>query len=287
MTQDLPRADGETSDCRMMKASLPSPSPMRRILLTGDQYGIRELLSVVPREFVSGLIVAANRPQYHGELKGLARERGLPLFVQPSRNHADAFRRFLDAIAALAADGLICHSYSMLLPAEILNFLEGRAFNVHAALLPRNRGPNPVQWALIHGESETGVTLHLMEEELDSGPIVEQISIPVREEDTWVTLLDRIQYVSKRLLQQVIPKLLEGRWRATPQDDTRASRNPRIPKESFEIDFGRMSDREVFNLIRSQVAPLAGAYLVTASGKKHFREWVSMEGVRRLREKYT
>lgn len=286
MMQVLPRADGETLDCQMMRASLPSPSPMRRILLAGDQYGLRELLSVVPREFISGMVAAANRPQYHGELKDVAQVLGLPLFIQPSRSDANAFRKFLEAIDALAADGLICHSYSMLLPTEILNLLERRAFNVHAALLPRNRGPNPVQWALIHGEAETGVTLHLMDESLDSGPIVDQISVPVSDEDTWVTLLERIQCASKELLQRVVPKLLEGRWRAIPQDNTRATRNPRIPKESFQIDFGRMSDRAVFNLIRSQVAPLAGAYLVTSSGKIHFREWMSIENVRRLRDRY-
>jgi len=261
--------------------------PVRRLLLTGDEYGIRELLSVVPRERVVGFIAAENRPQYHAVLRDVARSVGAPLLIQPLQRNERTLNEFLRGVSDLAPDGLLCHSYSMLLSSKLLDMVEGRAFNLHTALLPRNRGPNPVQWALIHGEKETGVTLHQMDEGLDSGAIIDQLSIPIHDEDTWVTLMARVRGASSILLKRSVPKLLEGAWQGRPQDEAKATRNPRIPKESFRIDFERMRDREIFNLIRAQVAPLAGAYIETGGERVHVTQWLSMEAVRELRKKYS
>ncbi|MFZ4541504.1 MAG: methionyl-tRNA formyltransferase, partial [Rickettsiales bacterium] len=178
---------------------------MQRILLFGDDYGIPDLLEQVPKTSIIALIAAGNRPQYHAPLMACAQHLAAPLLVQPSIKNAPAYQHFLDQLRALQPDSLLCHSYAMLLRAGILACVNGRAFNVHAALLPRNRGPNPIQWALIHGDTTTGVTLHVMDEDFDSGPIIAQQEVPIANDDTRVTLNDRIRVQTRTFLANNIP----------------------------------------------------------------------------------
>lgn len=255
---------------------------MKNILLLGDLYGIPELLERIPHSRVAALVVAGIRAHEHAQLRALADLSRLPLFVQPRKSSAD-YADFQSRISELRPDGLICHSYSMLIQKEVLDLVDGRAFNVHAALLPRNRGPNPVQWALIHGDSQTGVTLHLMDETFDGGPLVAQESTDIDIADTWVTLSLKLKVLAKQMLDKTLPDILEGNWTAIRQNEAEATSNSRIPKNSFAIDFGSMNDLQIYNLVRAQVAPLAGAYLETVTGRLHFLEPISIEQIAQMR----
>ena len=260
-------------------------SPIQRILLVGDTYGVPELLARVPSECVVGIVTAEIRPQYHEELKELADGIGVPFLIQPrvdSPNYSD----FLSYLTKLCPDSLICHSYSMLIRSDVLNLIGGRAFNVHMALLPRNQGPNPIQWALIHGDQNSGVTLHVMDENFDRGAIVDQDTVDILFEDTWLTLSSRLRVATSELLDRMIPLLLSGNWQATPQNKSVALHNTRITPESFQINFAIMSDLQVYNLIRAQVAPLKGAYLDSLSGKVRFTECLSLEGIAEMRKQH-
>ncbi len=259
--------------------------PIQHLLVVGDTYGVPEILARVPSEHVVGIIAAENRPQYHEELKNLADEIGVPLLIQPrvsSPNYLD----FSSCLTNLCPDSLICHSYSMLIRGDVLNLVGWRAFNVHMALLPRNRGPNPIQWALIHGDQKSGVSLHVMDTEFDSGAIVDQESVGILDIDTWLTLFPRVKVATSKLLNRVVPLLLNGDWQATPQNERIALHNARIPSESFEIDFAVMSDFQIYNLIRAQVAPLKGAYLDTPSGRVRFTELLPLEKIAEMRKHY-
>ncbi|MES2984403.1 MAG: formyltransferase family protein [Pseudomonadota bacterium] len=261
---------------------MSTPRPIERLLLLGDDYGIPELLAHVPRERVVGIVATANRPQYHATLAALAAEAGLPLLIQPPAQETEAAAQFITQLAALAPDGLLCHSYAMLVRPPMLALVDGHAFNVHAALLPRHRGPNPVQWALIHGDTHTGITLHQMSEGFDSGAILAQQQVPITPEDTWVTLHARIREQTPALLQRALPGLLSGHWHATAQDERLALHNPRITRDSFRLD-ASMSDRAIYNLIRAQVAPLAGAYADTPQGRIRFPDFVPLHDIPALR----
>ena len=261
-------------------------APLKRLLIFGDGYGVPELLEYLPQGRVKGVIAASNRSQYHCKLRNIAENLSVAFLVQPPLKEGDSYARFIRDVKDLAPDGLLCHSYSMLINPEVLKIVEGRAFNVHASLLPRNRGPNPVQWALIRGESLTGVTLHLMDEGFDTGAIIDQEAVQIMDEDTWGSLMKRVRTATQMLLRRAIPQLLEGKWDARPQNEEDATVNKRIPRDSFRIDFNGMTDREIFNLVRAQVEPLAGAYIETGGEKIRFRKYLSMDEVASLRARY-
>lgn len=260
-------------------------APLHRVIVVGDSTGVPELLERVPADRVVAVVAADIRPQSHDALRQLAEAMRVSLLIQP-RATSPEYPNFVAALAALAPDGLICHSYSMRLRADVLALVHGRAFNVHLALLPRNRGPNPVQWALIHGDATTGATLHLMDEEFDRGPIVDQESIVIEDSDTWPSLLDRARAAGRRLLDRAIPRLLDGQWSARAQSEQHAVINSRIPRDSFAIDFRLMSDQQVVNLVRAQVAPLGGAYLDTLRGRVRFTAPLTRADVAELRRQH-
>jgi UDP-4-amino-4-deoxy-L-arabinose formyltransferase/UDP-glucuronic acid dehydrogenase (UDP-4-keto-hexauronic acid decarboxylating) len=255
---------------------------LKKLLLVGDGVGLPALLDVVPADRVGGLCMAANRPQYHEALRTLARTAGKPLLVQsPGTDPA-----FLSELEQLGCDGLLCYCYSLRLRREHLEAVGGQAFNVHGSLLPLNRGPNPVQWAIIKGESVTGVTLHRMTEAFDQGAILAQREVPILFEDTWVEVMERVGKAALVLLREAVPDLLAGRWQAVEQDEARATRNPRLTPDSPRIDFGTMSDLQVYNLIRAQVAPLKGAYIAQGETRIHLDRFVSLADVAWLRASY-
>jgi len=260
-------------------------APLTRIALFGDHTGIPAMLSCLPRGVVVALVAASIRPQGHAPLAAIAKKLGVPLLLQPRIDDA-GYASFRDMLARLAPDALLCYSYSMLIREDILALAPGRGFNLHTSLLPLNRGPNPVQWALIHGDAETGVTLHVMDAGFDTGPIVAQRRVAIADEDTWISLLTRLQGEAKLLLADTLPDMLQGKWNARPQDETKARHNSRIPKTSFPIRFAAMDDRTVFNLIRAQIAPLAGAYVPTAEGNRHMTEFMPCSAIPQLRARY-
>ena len=149
----------------------------------------------------------------------------------------------------------------MLIRKDVLSSVGDYAFNLHYSLLPRHRGPNPVQWALINGDQTYGVTLHKMGKDYDDGPIVDQIEIAIDHTDTWVTLFDKVKAPANELLSRTLPLVLDGTVQYRAQDKTRIKRNSRIPSDSFKIDFANMSDLDIYNLIRAQVNPLKGPYI--------------------------
>lgn len=262
-------------------------APLRRILVVGDAYGVPALLKRIPEDKVACIMAAAIRPGYLEDLKTLALRSGIPLIVQPRRDDIYGRTLFLDELQSLSPDGLICHSYSMIIPRDVLELVNGQAFNVHFALLPKNRGPNPVQWSIIRGEEETGVTIHVMTERLDDGPIIDQITLSIDHSDTWVVLLEKIKNATEVLLDRVLPCLLDGIWIAREQVEAEATSNTRIPKESYEIDFRAMTDLQIYNLIRAQAHPLAGPFIVGADGVWRFNRPLTLVEIDELRKRYT
>lgn len=256
---------------------------LSRFILFGDAFGVPQVMENVPRDIIVAAVAAHNRPASHQAVRSHAEKWGIPFFVQPRFGNTEAYQLFVSKLAALQPDAVLCHSYAMLIRQDILQLVEGHAFNLHSSLLPRNRGPNPIQWALIHGDQQTGVTLHIMDEGFDTGPIVMQQCVPIHDEDSWVTLSARISEANTVILKRALPLLISGQWHATIQDAALACTNTRISPESIEIDFQRMDDRTIFNLIRAQVSPLKGAYVESHRGRVHYDTYMSLSDVSALR----
>jgi methionyl-tRNA formyltransferase len=256
---------------------------MTRALLVGDNVGLPLLLRTVPRAAVTAVMAASLRPHYLDDLGQLARQTGVLFLVQP-RVDSTEYPRFLKEFRGARFDLLICCSYSMLIQPAMLKAVEYNAVNVHASLLPRNRGPNPIQWAIIKDELTTGLTLHYMDDGIDTGDIIAQADEPIHDADTWVSLTERVSGRTAPLLAAHLPAILDGAAPRRSQSAAEATQNPRLTPESPRIDLATMSDREVFNLIRAQVRPLHGAFLEASDRqRRHFPEYLSMDGVARLR----
>jgi len=258
-------------------------SAFRHIAIVGDAVGIPSLIRHVPRENVACLVAASLRPQYLDELGIVARRIGCPLLVQAPAKRLAESQAFLEEFRGMSCNSLLCYSYSMKIPSAILEAVGGNAVNIHAALLPKNRGPNPIQWALIKGERQTGVTAHQMVEGIDAGPIVGQVPVEISFEDTWVSLRDKITSVTETMLGSLIPRLVAGNVVCIPQDESQATINHRLTPDYPRIDFARMSDLDVYNLIRAQVSPLRGAFLEERGERQYFQSFVPYEKIRAIR----
>lgn len=229
-----------------------------RILLCGDTAGIRQLLRKVPCESVAGMIAASIRPQYIDELKLIADTKKIPLLVQPKWK-SDDYENYRQQIIILKPDLILVNSYSMIIRDDILSESRLGGLNIHAALLPRNRGCNPTQWAMIHHEYETGVTLHEVDSGLDTGPIIDQRKVPIFFEDTWLDVRDRLEQATDALLTDNLLAILSQNWSAKSQVHRLATVGRRRTPEDGRFTWSEPVV-EIHNKIRALVPPLPPAH---------------------------
>lgn len=258
----------------------------KKILIVGDEFGVPQLMRYLPAENVAGIVCAGLRHGAADLVRPLAVASNVPLVVQP-KYKSDDYPEFVEAVKNTNADVLLVNSYSMIIRDEILEIFNGEAYNIHYALLPRNRGANSVQWAIIHGDKKTGITMHKLSSVVDAGDIALQIEADIDENDTWLSLRDRLRYMSEDFVKSSIEILLSGDINLTAQDDNEALTNKRLDEDYPEIDFGVMTDKQIYDLIRAQVSPLKGAYVTTAEGRRHFPEMLTLSEVSELRNRYS
>ena len=256
----------------------------KKVIIFGDEYGVPFLLRTISREILVGVVLAANRPGIHAFVEKVVGPE-IPVIIQP-RYSDDCYTIFYKTIERLSPNCLFCNSYSMLIRNDILRLVDYHAFNIHASYLPYNRGPNPIQWAIIRGDNSTGVTIHRMDSDFDTGEIVNQVKLPIAFEDTWVSLRDKLSEKIIEICKSSIPAILAGDFYLTPQDDRVANKNERLTPECPQIKFSSMSDLEIYNLIRAQVRPLKGAYVVKNQNRYYFDEFQPFNKIPLLRKAY-
>ena len=179
-----------------------------------------------------------------------ARLSGLPL-DQPARVRRDA--AFAERLAAVRPDVAITAAYGQILPASLLRVPEHGFLNAHASLLPDLRGAAPIQWALILGREETGITVMETEAGLDTGPIRHVLRTEVGPTETAPELSERLSPLAARAISEALGLLAEGRLPRTPQDDAKATYAPLLTKEDGDV---RWHDdaRDVVNRWRGVLA---------------------------------
>ena len=164
-------------------------------------------------------------------VKAYALERGLKVLQPTSLRNPDAHSQ----LAALAPDLIAIAAYGRILPPEVIGMSPGGCVNVHPSLLPRHRGPSPVAFTILEGDETAGVSIMLLDEGMDSGPVIAQEVEPVLPEDTTETLTDRLFRRGAKLLVDSLPRFLQGDMVSQPQDEARATYAPRLTKEDGEI----------------------------------------------------
>ncbi|MBI4199090.1 MAG: methionyl-tRNA formyltransferase [Chloroflexi bacterium] len=188
---------------------------------------------------VVGVYTQPDRPAGRGRgltapaVKVYAQQKRLPVFQPASFRRTEA----VEQLAALRPDGVVVAAYGRLLPGEVLQVAPKGTLNLHPSLLPRYRGPSPVIAALLDGVETTGVTVFLVDEGMDSGPIVGQREVPVLPGDTAGVLTERLFREGAALLLELLPVWEAGWLRPVPQDEAGATVTRRYAKEDGELDW--------------------------------------------------
>lgn len=169
---------------------------------------------------------------------------------------------FADKLRAFDADVGVVVAYGRILPRAVLDAPKVGCVNVHASLLPRWRGAAPIQWSIVHGDEETGVTLMQVDEGMDTGPVLATASTVIAPDDDAETLSERLAQMGAELLREQLPRYLAGDLTPQPQDDGAATMAPLLAKEDGRIDWNQ-SARAVHNQIRG-MNPRPGAYTILA-----------------------
>ncbi|MBI5740646.1 MAG: methionyl-tRNA formyltransferase [Nitrospirae bacterium] len=255
-----------------------------RIVVFGDTHGVPQLQRHLPQGFMVAVIAAEIRPQYFEPLQIISDSNEIPLIIQP-RHASTNYPAFVEALTDLAPDFIMVNSYSMKLHPDILVLPKHGAVNIHGALLPQYRGANPIQWAILNDDKETGVTMHYMDDDFDTGDLIAQKKVPINVSDTWLDVQKRITRATEEMLRAKIPDLLNGTSGRLPQNENKARHWPRRKPEDGLIDW-RNDVHYIYNLIRSLVKPLPGAFYFDEEGRKIVIDYfLSIEDVRRLQNK--
>jgi len=187
-------------------------------------------------------------------VKETALRKGVPVF-QPSDLKE---QNFLKGLRVLEPDLFVVIAYGRLLPAEVLAIPRTFAVNVHSSLLPQYRGAAPINWAVINGERETGISIMRVTAKMDAGDIVTQKRLKILKADTAASVRARMMETGPELLLKTIDSLEKGTYTFTVQDDQKATPAPKLTKELGHIQWGKPA-RAVNNLARG-LLPWPTAY---------------------------
>ncbi|MEI7218858.1 bifunctional UDP-4-amino-4-deoxy-L-arabinose formyltransferase/UDP-glucuronic acid oxidase ArnA [Pectobacterium carotovorum] len=209
---------------------------------------------------------APGENHFYGSVAKAAAEMDVPVFAPEDINHP----LWVNRIRELAPDVIFSFYYRTLLSDDILQLPSFGAFNLHGSLLPHYRGRAPVNWVLVNGETQTGVTLHKMVSRADAGDIVAQSVVAIDEEDTALTLHGKCRTAAAALLAQQLPLIRSREIMLTRQDESRASYFGRRTAADGLIDWHK-SAREINNLIRAVTEPYPGAF--TFLGERKVTIW--------------
>ncbi|MAT15909.1 MAG: methionyl-tRNA formyltransferase [Planctomyces sp.] len=173
--------------------------------------------------------------QHVNPMKALAEEHGIPVF-QPKK--ANAPESIAD-LKSLNADLCVVAAYGQILSSELLATPKAGAINLHASILPKYRGAAPIQWAVKMGEQETGVTIFQIEPKLDAGPVWGVVTTPIRPDETYGELQDRLAEYGAELCLEVLDKIESGSEAPEEQDHSGSTLAPRLNKQDGAIDWSQ------------------------------------------------
>ncbi len=227
-------------------------NPLQKIL--HSKHKISAIITVPDKEKGRGLNVG------YSEVKKFGLENNIRV-LQPI-NLKD--ENFINELKSLNADIFIVVAFRIL-PPEVFNIPKFGSFNLHASLLPKYRGAAPIQWAVINGENETGVTTFKLEEKIDTGNIYLQKKIMINDEDNYGTLYEKLSLLGADAVLETLDLIESGNYKLIEQDNSLATPAPKITKELCKINW-KKDAIEIHNLIRG-LSPEPAAYFFY-EGKK-------------------
>ncbi|MGZ3407040.1 MAG: methionyl-tRNA formyltransferase [Polyangia bacterium] len=218
-------------------------SKLRVVFMGSPEFAVPCLDALLATEEVVAVVTQPDKPSGRGlgvqppPVKVRALAAGVPVMQPVSVRKPPAASLFWDELRALAPDVCVVVAYGKILPPEVLAAPKHGCLNVHGSLLPKYRGAAPIQWAIIKGERETGVTLMQMDAGMDTGDMLLKRALPI---DEWVTagqLHSRLAPLGAELLVDGLARLKAGTLEREKQDDAQATMAPMLNKETGHVDF--------------------------------------------------
>jgi methionyl-tRNA formyltransferase len=214
--------------------------PLKIIFMGTPEFAVSSLQALLDsRHEVVAVVTQPDRPRGRGRkltappIKDLALQANLPVLQPVAIKTAE----FKEELAGYQADVFAVTAYGRILPEPLLNMPPMGTINVHGSLLPKYRGAAPVQWAILNGETEAGITIMQMDEGLDTGDILLPGAIPITADDTAATMAVKLAELGGRLLVEALDKLQSGELKAQAQDESLATQAPPLTKEQGQIDW--------------------------------------------------
>jgi methionyl-tRNA formyltransferase len=235
---------------------------MRILFIGTSPFAVPSLtrLHASPEHEVLAVVTQPDRPQGRGgklsvsPVKAEAAVLGLPLY-QPEKVRS---KDFVQTVRKLAPEIIVVAAFGQIIPQRMLDIPPRGCINVHGSLLPRWRGAAPMQYALMAGDAETGVTTMMMDAGLDTGDILQQASLDLRTAEDLGDLEAKLAEVGANLLMQTLEAIKQGDCPRIPQDPALVTLAPSLPTETGEMDWSRPA-ADLHNLVRG-VTPKPGAY---------------------------
>jgi methionyl-tRNA formyltransferase len=236
---------------------------MKIIFLGTPEFAVPSLKSIFQSKHeLLAVVTVPDKEQGRGRkisfspVKEFALKNNIPIY-QPEKLKGN--EEFVKQMRELNPDLFVVVAFRIL-PKEVFQIPKYGSFNLHASLLPKYRGAAPIQWALINGETETGLTTFKLAEKVDTGNIYLQQKVEIFPDDNFGSLHDRLSEIGADLVMKTIELIERGNYDLLPQDDKLASPAPKITKEICKIDWNK-SAFEVHNLVRG-LSPHPAAFFI-------------------------
>jgi methionyl-tRNA formyltransferase len=234
---------------------------MRIVFFGCDDFAAMNLLHLIDRGHrVVGLVTQPDKPKGRGlrvsysPTKQIAMSHGIAIFQPESLKDPI----LVDRLCWFHADIFIVIAYGKFLPPNVLSLPKHFCINLHASLLPKYRGAAPINWAIMHGETETGVTIMKMDPGMDTGDIISQVSCPIPDQMTSAELRLQLADMGKKLLSETLPTIKAGTFKLLEQEHALATRAPKMHKDLGHICWDTTA-KEIHDLVRG-VQPWPGAF---------------------------
>ncbi|MBU3670412.1 MAG: formyltransferase [Polynucleobacter sp.] len=232
---------------------------MRAVVFAYHDVGVHCIQALLNAGIQIDLVVThqddPNENVWFGSVAQLCQEKHLP-FITPNANELVAIT---PKITALAPDYIFSFYYRHMIPAPILACARIAALNMHGSLLPKYRGRAPVNWAILHGETQTGATLHVMEVKPDAGDIVSQAQVTIGPDETATDVFEKVTQAAVAVINEVLPHLIKGNVPRKPNDLSKGSYFGGRKPADGQIHWDQTA-KQVHDLVRAVAPPYPGAF---------------------------
>ena len=232
---------------------------MRAVVFAYHDVGVNCLKELLKAGIQVDLVIThqddPNENVWFGSVAKLCKEKNIA-YITPN---VSELANLIPQLQVLAPDYIFSFYYRYMIPAQILACAKIAALNMHGSLLPKYRGRAPVNWAILHGETETGATLHIMEEKPDAGDIVGQSSVTIGPDETATDVFAKVSEAAVNVIREALPALLQGKVPRKPNDLQKGSYfGGRKPADGL-IDWNQTA-KQVHDLVRAVAPPYPGAF---------------------------